>query len=57
MTGQKLDSLSQWNEKAQRVNKSHPNVTRLNNFLLSELAKANNKALEMEAKGMFLRKM
>lgn len=51
MTGQKLDSLSQWNEKAQRVNKSHPNVTRLNNFLLSELAKANNKALEMEAKG------
>jgi len=51
MTGQKLDSLSQWNEKAQRVNKSHPNSTRLNNFLLGELAKANDKALEMEAKG------
>jgi len=51
MTGQKLDSLDQWNEKAQRVNKSHPNAARLNNFLLNELAKANDKALELETKG------
>jgi site-specific recombinase XerD len=51
MTGQKLDSLSQWNEKAQRVNKSHPNATRLNNYLLNEIAKANDKALELETKG------
>lgn len=51
MTGQKLDSLSQWDEKTQRVKKSHPNATRLNNFLLAELAKANDKALEMETKG------
>lgn len=51
MTGQKLDSLDQWDDKSQRVKKSHPNATRLNNFLLSELAKANDKALEMETKG------
>src|ERR1700744_2336070 len=51
LTGQKLESLSQWDEKLQRVKKSHPNAVRLNNFLLAELAKANDKALEMEAKG------
>lgn len=51
MTGQKLDSLAQWDDKGQRVRKSHPNATRLNNFLLTELAKANDKALEMETKG------
>jgi integrase len=51
LTGQKLDSLDQWDEKAQRVKKSHPNASRLNNFLLNELAKANDKALEMETKG------
>jgi integrase len=51
MTGQKLDSLAQWDERAQRVKKSHPSAVRLNNFLLSELAKANDKALEMETKG------
>lgn len=51
MTGQKLDSLSQWDEKNQRVKKSHPSAIRLNNFLLGELAKANDKALEMESKG------
>lgn len=52
MTGRKLDSLDQWDEKTQRVKKSHPNATRLNNFLLNELAKANDKALEMETKGI-----
>lgn len=51
MTGQKLDSLDQWDSKLQRVRKSHPNSVRLNNFLLSELAKANDKALELETKG------
>jgi len=51
LTGQKLDSLDQWDAKTQRVKKSHPNSTRLNNFLLNELAKANDKALEMETKG------
>jgi len=51
MTGQKLDSLSQWNEKTKRVNKSHPNANRLNNFILNEIAKANDKALELETKG------
>ena len=51
MTGQKLDSLEQWDTKMQRVKKSHPNSVRLNNFLLNELAKANDKALELETKG------
>lgn len=51
MTGQKLDNLDQWDSKMQRVRKSHPNSVRLNNFLLSELAKANDKVLEMETKG------
>ncbi|SCW86807.1 phage integrase SAM-like domain-containing protein [Mucilaginibacter sp. NFR10] len=51
MTGQKLDKLEQWDEKKQSVKSSHPNAVRLNNFLLSELAKANDKALEMETKG------
>lgn len=51
MTGQKLDSLDQWDAKSQRVKKSHPNSARLNNFLLNELAKANDKALEMRTKG------
>jgi integrase len=50
MTGQKLDCLDQWDAKSQRVKKSHPNSVRLNNFLKSELAKASNKALEMETK-------
>lgn len=51
MTGQKLDSLAQWDEKSQRVKKTRTNATRLNNFLLTEFAKANDKALEMETKG------
>jgi integrase len=51
MTGQKLDNLDQWDSKMQRVRKSHPNSVRLNNFLLCELAKANDKALELETKG------
>lgn len=50
MTGQKLDSLNQWDAKTQRVKKSHPNSVRLNNFLLNELTKANDKVLELEAK-------
>ncbi|HWD86794.1 MAG TPA: site-specific integrase [Mucilaginibacter sp.] len=52
MTGQKLDNLNQWDSKMQRVRKSHPNSVRLNNFLLSEIAKANDKALELETKGL-----
>jgi len=51
MTGQKLDSLDQWDSKRQCVRKSHPNSVRLNNFLLNELAKANDKALELQTKG------
>jgi len=51
MTGQKLDSLEQWDAKTQRVKKSHPNSVRLNNFLLSELAKASDKVLEFKTNG------
>lgn len=38
-----------WDEKLQRIKKSHPNSTRLNNFLLKKLAEANDKALEIES--------
>lgn len=37
-----------WDAKEQRVKKSHPNSTRLNNFLRQKLAEANDKLLEME---------
>jgi len=29
-------NLAQWDEKSQRVKKTHANATRLNNFLLTE---------------------
>ncbi|HYF32519.1 MAG TPA: site-specific integrase [Chitinophagaceae bacterium] len=38
-----------WDEKAQRVRKTHPNSARLNNFLLKKLSEANDKALEVES--------
>ncbi len=37
-----------WDTKAQRVKKSHPNSARLNNFLIKKLADATDKALELE---------
>ncbi len=37
-----------WDADLQRVRKSHPNSTRLNNFIIAKLADANNKALELE---------
>lgn len=37
-----------WDEKNQKVKKAHPNSTRLNNYLLSKLAEANNRSLEIE---------
>lgn len=40
---------SDWDEKAQRVKKTHPNSARLNNFLLKKLSEANDKALEVES--------
>lgn len=39
---------SEWDDKAQRVRKSHPNATRLNNLLIKKLAEASDKALELE---------
>jgi integrase len=39
---------SDWNEATQRVKKTHPNSVRLNNFLLTKLAEANDKSLELE---------
>jgi integrase/recombinase XerD len=38
-----------WDAVGQRVKKSHPNSVRLNNLLLQEKAKANNKLLDMAA--------
>jgi integrase/recombinase XerD len=37
-----------WDAKEQRVKKSHPNSTRLNNFLLKKLSDATNSALDIE---------
>lgn len=39
---------SDWDKDSQKVKRSHPNSTRLNNFLLQKLAEANNKSLELE---------
>lgn len=37
-----------WDANRQRVKKSHPNSTRLNNLLIKTLAEANDKSLELE---------
>jgi integrase/recombinase XerD len=37
-----------WDVIAQRVKKSHPNSTRLNNLLVQKLAEANDKLIELE---------
>lgn len=39
-------SLEDWDEKKQRVKKSHPNSVRLNNFLTQKLAGASGKTIE-----------
>ncbi len=41
---------SDWDKVSQRVKKSHPNHTRLNNFLLKKLSEATDNALEVESK-------
>lgn len=38
-----------WDVSASKVKKSHPNSTRLNNFLITKLAKANRTLLDLEA--------
>lgn len=38
-----------WDSVAQRVKRSHPNATRLNNFISIKIADASNKSLEAEA--------
>lgn len=38
----------EWDEKNQRVKKSHPNSVRMNNFLIKKLADATSKALDFE---------
>ncbi len=37
-----------WDAQAQRVRKSHPNATRLNNFIMKKLADTNDTALELD---------
>lgn len=41
---------SDWDKASQRVKKSHPNSTRLNNFLIKKLSEATDSALEVESK-------
>ena len=38
-----------WSESEQRVRKSHPNSTRLNNFIVSKIAEASNTSLDIES--------
>jgi integrase/recombinase XerD len=40
---------SEWDQKAQRVKKSHPNSARLNHFLSVKKSEAEGKSLELEA--------
>lgn len=40
--------LNEWDDTEQRVKKSHPNSTRLNNYIIKKLAEANDKSLELE---------
>src|ERR1700744_4047319 len=42
--------VDEWDPLAQRVKKSHASATRLNNFLITKLAEANNNSLELETK-------
>jgi len=43
-----------WDEKNARVKKSHPNSTRLNNFLVKKLAEANKTLLDLESEDKFI---
>ncbi len=45
-TGQYI-SEQHWDELNQKVKKSHPNSTRLNNYLVKKVAEANNKLIEL----------
>lgn len=47
-TGQYI-SKKFWDEENRRVRKSHPNSGRLNNLILTKIAEANNKLLELES--------
>lgn len=47
-TGQYL-SDKDWDKAQSRVKKSHPNSVRLNNLILTKLAEANDKVLELES--------
>lgn len=49
-TGQYLDEKF-WDDNNKRVRKSHPNATRLNQLILTKLAEANDKLLEVETLG------
>jgi integrase/recombinase XerD len=40
--------ITQWDSLEQRVRKSHPNSTRLNNYLKKKLSEATDKSLELE---------
>src|SRR5690606_13556941 len=40
----------QWDDKAQKVRKSHENHARLNNLIKKRLAEANDKILELQVK-------
>ncbi|MFC5410875.1 phage integrase SAM-like domain-containing protein [Larkinella bovis] len=47
-------SEDEWDEVKQRVRKSHPNATRLNNFILKKLSEANDHSLELETQKSYV---
>jgi integrase len=46
--GHSLKSKKDWDKATQQVKKTHPNSTRLNNFILKKLADASGTAIELE---------
>jgi len=46
-TGQYIKE-SEWDKGERKVKKSHPNSTRLNNYILKKLSEANDKLLELD---------
>lgn len=47
-------SPDEWDATKQRVKKSHPNSTRLNNFILKKLSEAHDQSLELKAQKKYV---
>lgn len=43
-----------WDDRSSKVKKSHPNSTRLNNFLINKLGEANKALLDLESENKYI---